>query len=131
MYVTRVAVILVHVDILALNVSSHETIFRGSYDEKKWVTCRLTSHIHNIVLLSEARVCGINYGCFGLCVVMTLRSTSHRLCATSVNILSSSLYSHYLFRPSRPSSGVHVIVTKESAAHRNALLPLLRNCVIS
>jgi hypothetical protein len=47
----------------------------------------------------------------------------YRLCATSVNILSSSsLYCHYMFRPNRPSSGVHVVVMKVSTSHCNAVL---------
>jgi hypothetical protein len=47
--------------------------------------------------------------------------TSCRLCATLVNIHSSSLY-QYMFWPNRPSSGVQVVVMKESAAHCNAVL---------
>jgi hypothetical protein len=48
-------------------------------------------------------------------LVLTLCSTSCRLRATSVNIHSSSVY-HYMFRPNWPSSGVRVVVMKESAA---------------
>jgi hypothetical protein len=36
------------------------------------------------------------------------------------------LYRHYIFRPSRSPSGVQVAVIKESAAHCNAALFLLR-----
>jgi hypothetical protein len=56
--------------------------------------------------------------------ILNLRSAFCRLRATSVNILSSfSLYScHYMFRPNRPSSGVQVVVMKESAAHCEAVL---------
>jgi hypothetical protein len=34
-----------------------------------------------------------------------------------------------MFRPDRPSSGVQVVVMKESAAHSNAVLLSLRNCL--
>jgi hypothetical protein len=52
-----------------------------------------------------------------------------RVCAMSVNIVSSfSLYC-YMFRPNRPSSGVQVVVMKKSAAHCNALLLFLANCL--
>jgi hypothetical protein len=33
---------------------------------------------------------------------------------------------HNMFRANRPSSGVHVVVMKESAAHYNAVLLFLR-----
>jgi hypothetical protein len=50
--------------------------------------------------------------------------------ATSVNILSSfSLYCHYMFQSNRPSSGVQVVVMKESATHCNAVLLFLCNCL--
>jgi hypothetical protein len=40
-----------------------------------------------------------------------------RLCATLVNILPPfSCYCLYMFRPNRPSSGVQVVVMKQSAA---------------
>jgi hypothetical protein len=57
-------------------------------------------------------------------------SFSRRLCATSINILSSfSLYCHhYMFRRNRrTSSGVQVVVMKETAARCNAVLLSLRN----
>jgi hypothetical protein len=64
------------------------------------------------------------------CTDMTLRSTFCRTCATSVNILSPScLYCHYMFRPNWPSSGVQVVVMKDSAFLCNAALLFLRNCL--
>jgi hypothetical protein len=48
----------------------------------------------------------------------------------SVNILSSfSLYCHDIFWPNRASSGVQVVVIKESAAHCKAFLFLLYGCL--
>jgi hypothetical protein len=45
-----------------------------------------------------------------------------RLCATSFTILSSYCsIRHYMFRPNRPSSGVQVVMAKNSAAHCNAV----------
>jgi hypothetical protein len=35
------------------------------------------------------------------------------------------LYRHYMYQPSRPSSGVQVVVINESAAHSKAVLFLL------
>jgi hypothetical protein len=56
-------------------------------------------------------------------------STFCRLCATSVNILSSSsLYGRYMFRPNCPSSGVQAVVMKESAADCNVVLLFLCSC---
>jgi hypothetical protein len=44
-----------------------------------------------------------------------------RPCATSFTIPSShSFIGHYTFRPNWPSSGVHVEMVKDSAAHFNA-----------
>jgi hypothetical protein len=65
------------------------------------------------------------------CVNLTLRSTFFCcVCATSVNILSSSsLYCHYMFRPTWPKSGVQVVVMKDPAALCNAVLPFLHNCL--
>jgi hypothetical protein len=54
------------------------------------------------------------------CIDLTLRSAFCCLCAMLVNILSSfSLYCHYMFWPNWPSSGVQVVVMKESVAHCN------------
>jgi hypothetical protein len=48
----------------------------------------------------------------------------------SVNILlTSSVYCHYMFRPNQPSSGVQVVVMKDSAAQCNAVLLFLCSCV--
>jgi hypothetical protein len=45
-----------------------------------------------------------------------------RLCATSFTILSSySFIGHYMFRPNWPSSGVQVVMLKDSAARCNAV----------
>jgi hypothetical protein len=47
-----------------------------------------------------------------------LRSFLRRLCATSFSILSSySSIGHYMFRPNWPSSGVQVVMGKDSVAH--------------
>jgi hypothetical protein len=63
------------------------------------------------------------------CVHLTLNSTFCRLCATSVKILSFSLYCHNVFRSNQPSSDVQNVVMKESAAHCTAVLILLSNFV--
>jgi hypothetical protein len=55
-----------------------------------------------------------------------------RLCATSFTILSSySFTGHYMFRPNWPSSGVQVVMLKDSAAHCNAVAFLLLYVVAS
>jgi hypothetical protein len=46
-------------------------------------------------------------------------------CTRAVNILSFCLYCQDMFRPNQPSSGVQVVVMKESAAYCNAVLLIL------
>jgi hypothetical protein len=74
--------------------------------------------MYNNIFNSENR-----YPCKPSTRNLTSQSTFCRLCATSVNILSSSsLHSHYMFRPYGPSSGVQVVVMKDCAAHCNAVM---------
>jgi hypothetical protein len=62
--------------------------------------------------------------------IFTLRSIFCRVCATSVNILSSSsLHCHYTFRPIRTSSGIQVVLMKDSGAHCDAVLLFICNCL--
>jgi hypothetical protein len=70
----------------------------------------------------------LNYTILLHCVDLTLCPTIFHLCAKSINSPSSSyLYCHYTFRPNLPSSGVKVVVLKESTAHCNAVLLFLCN----
>jgi hypothetical protein len=61
------------------------------------------------------------------CVDLNLQSTFYCLYAMLVNIHSSSLYCHHMFLPNWPSSGVQVVVMKDSAAYCNAVLLFLCN----
>jgi hypothetical protein len=55
------------------------------------------------------------------CTDMTLELL-RRLCAMSFTILSLySFIGHYMFRPNWQSSGVEVVMVKDSAAHCNAV----------
>jgi hypothetical protein len=64
------------------------------------------------------------------CEDLTLCSTPCLLCATLINIQSSSLYCTYcMFRSNWPSSGVQVAVLKESAALLSCCFFLLCNCL--
>jgi hypothetical protein len=63
------------------------------------------------------------------CVDLTLCSISCPLCATSVNILLSSLYCHCVFQPKWPLSAGQVVVITEPATHCNAVLLFLFNCL--
>jgi hypothetical protein len=73
----------------------------------------------------------LNWLMFSFCYlnknIWLFRSTFCCLCATLVNILLSSLYCHYMFRCSWPSSVVQVVVMKDSAAHCNTVLLILYN----
>jgi hypothetical protein len=56
------------------------------------------------------------------CIDLTLELLC-RLCGTLFAILSlNSFIGHYMFRPNWPSSGVQVVMVKDSAAHYNAIL---------
>jgi hypothetical protein len=87
----------------------------GPVFQASW--CRRWRYLTVKVSAATAWICC--FLAFWLCNLLLCR-----LCATSVNILSSfSLYCcHYMFRPNRPSSGVQVVVMKESAAHCEAVL---------
>jgi hypothetical protein len=68
-------------------------------EHKVFVVCKFSTYLSTLIEIN-------------LTTILTLRSAF--LPSISVNILSSSLYCHYLFQPNWPSSGVLVVM--ESAA---------------
>jgi hypothetical protein len=63
------------------------------------------------------------------CVDLTLCSTSCCLFATSVNI-HFTVHVYYMFQPNRPTSGVQVVVMKESAALLCSFCVLASDCSV-
>jgi hypothetical protein len=53
--------------------------------------------------------------------VLSIRSDLRVFAPSEYNVVHCSFIGHYIFRPNWPSSGVQVVMLKDSAAHCNAV----------
>jgi hypothetical protein len=105
------------------------------YAATVFITIILCIMLH-ILYTPSFRHCGgggkrcTNYNVIFQHPVALYRSVSRAFVPSVCDVVHSFSYSfigHYMFRPNRPSSGVQVIMVKDSAAHCNAVffLPIV------